>query len=93
MRTGGQVLSVTRLVAGTPAAQLLQTGDLILGIDDQPVTRFREVERSVQKPRVRLEVWRDAAEILLELDTVVLTGRSSRSTASRLRILTRFWRR
>jgi S1-C subfamily serine protease len=75
MPAGGQVLSVARLVAGTPAAQLLQTGDLILSIDGQPVTRFREVERSAQKPRVRLGVWRNGTEFLLELDTVVLTGR------------------
>ncbi|HEY4445521.1 MAG TPA: trypsin-like peptidase domain-containing protein [Steroidobacteraceae bacterium] len=71
----GQVLSVARSVAGTPAAHLLQTGDLILSIDGQPVTRFREVERCAQKPRVRLAVWRDGAELLLEIDTVVLTGR------------------
>ncbi|HWY93711.1 MAG TPA: trypsin-like peptidase domain-containing protein [Steroidobacteraceae bacterium] len=75
MPADGQVLSVARLVAGTPAAQLLQTGDLILGIDGQPVTRFREVERSAQKPRVRLDVWRAGAELVFELDTVVLNGR------------------
>jgi pro-apoptotic serine protease NMA111 len=75
MPAGAQVLSVARLVAGTPAAQLLQTGDLILSMDGRPVTRFREVERSAQKPRVRLAVWRNGAEFLLELDTVVLTGR------------------
>ncbi len=75
MPAGGQVLSVARLVAGSPAARLLQTGDLILGIDGKPVTRFREVERSTQKPRVRLEVWRNGSELQIELDTVVLTGR------------------
>ena len=75
MPAGSQVLSVARLVAGTPAAQLLQTGDLILSIDGQPVTRFREVERCTQKPRVRLAVWRNGAEFHLDLDTVVLTGR------------------
>jgi S1-C subfamily serine protease len=75
MPADGQVLSVARLVAGSPAAQLLQTGDLILSIDGNPVTRFREVERSAQKPRIRLEVWRNGAELPLELDTVVLSGR------------------
>jgi S1-C subfamily serine protease len=75
MPAGGQVLSVARLVAGTPAAQLLQTGDLILSIDGRPVTRFREVERCAQKPRVHLAVWRNGAVLPLELDTVVLTGR------------------
>jgi S1-C subfamily serine protease len=75
MGADSQVLCVARLVAGTPAAQLLQTGDLILSVDGQPVTRFREVERSAQKPRVRLMVWRNGAEIPVDVDTVVLTGR------------------
>jgi hypothetical protein len=70
-----QVLSVARLVAGSPAAKVLRTGDLLLTIDDQPVNRFQQVERAAQTPHVRAEVWRDGAELLLELDTVILTGR------------------
>jgi S1-C subfamily serine protease len=69
-----QVLGIGRLVAGTPAAKLLQTGDLLLEIDGQVVNRFREVERAVQKPRVKLTVWRNGAEVPLELDTVQLGG-------------------
>ena len=34
-----QILSVTRTVAGTPAADLLLTGDVLLTIDGEPVTR------------------------------------------------------
>jgi pro-apoptotic serine protease NMA111 len=75
MPAGGQVLGVARLVAGTPAAQLLQSGDLILSIDSQPVTRFREVERCAQKPRAHLAIWRNGGVLPFELDTVVLTGR------------------
>lgn len=56
-----QLLNVARLVAGTPAARVLQTGDLLLSIDGQVATRFREVERASQKPRVHLVVWRDGA--------------------------------
>ena len=70
-----QVLSVTRVVAGSAAAKLLQTGDLLLRIDGQVVTRFREVERATQKPRVHLIVWRNGAEVPVDLDTVALTGR------------------
>ena len=70
-----QVLSVARLVAGSPAATVLRTGDLLLTIDDQPVNRFQQVERATQTPHVRAEVWRDGAELPLELDTVILTGR------------------
>lgn len=70
-----QVLGVGRLVAGSPAAALLEPGDLLLAIDGQVVNRFREVERAVQKPNVAVTVWRDGAEKTLQLQTVALTGR------------------
>jgi S1-C subfamily serine protease len=70
-----QVLAVTRMVAGSPAAKVMQSGDLLLSIDGQVVTRFREVERAAQKPHIRLVVWRDGAAVPLELDTVVVSGR------------------
>jgi pro-apoptotic serine protease NMA111 len=70
-----QVLAIARLVTGSPAAKMLQTGDLLLSIDGKAVNRFREVERATQKPQVRLVVWRNGAEVPLDLDTVVLTGR------------------
>lgn len=70
-----QALGVTRLVAGSPAASLLQPGDLVLAIDDQVVNRFREVERAVQKESVKLTLWRNNAEMQLEVKTVPLDGR------------------
>jgi S1-C subfamily serine protease len=70
-----QVLGIDRLVAGSPAAALLVPGDLVLAIDGKVVNRFREVERAVQKPRVKVSVWRDGAEKTLEMDTVALDGR------------------
>ena len=72
-----QVLSVGRLVAGTPAARLLQTGDLLLAVDGKVVNRFREVERAVQRPAVRLTLWRNGAELELAADTVALDGRDT----------------
>jgi S1-C subfamily serine protease len=70
-----QVLSVVRTVGGAPADGLLRSGDLILDVDGAIVNRFREVERSVQKPSVRVTVWRDKAEQVIEVPTVVLGGR------------------
>jgi pro-apoptotic serine protease NMA111 len=70
-----EVLSVNRLVAGSPAAALFQPGDLILAVDGKVVNRFREVERAVQKPNVNVTVWRDGAERTLQLQTVALNGR------------------
>jgi S1-C subfamily serine protease len=69
-----QVLSIDRLVAGSPAARLLEPGDLLLAIDGKVVNRFREVERAVQKPEVAVTVWRDGAEKVIDMATVPLSG-------------------
>jgi pro-apoptotic serine protease NMA111 len=70
-----QVLSINRLVAGSPAAALLEPGDLLLAVDGKVVNRFREVERAVQNPDVSVTVWRDGAEKTLQMKTVALNGR------------------
>ena len=51
-----------RIVGGAPAVSVLQQGDLVLAIDGQVVSRFREVERAVaDKPQVEVTVWRGQA--------------------------------
>ena len=70
-----QALSISRLVGGSPAAGLLRSGDLILDIDGTTVNRFREVERAVQKPQVKITVLRDGAEQVIDVPTVALGGR------------------
>ncbi len=69
-----QVLSVARLVGGSPADGILRSGDLILDIEGEIVNRFREVERAVQKPNVRVVVLRNGAEQTIEVPTVALEG-------------------
>src|SRR5260221_11200995 len=56
-----QVLEIDRLAAGSPAAALLEPGDLLLAIDGKVGNRFREVERAVQTPNVAVTVWRGCA--------------------------------
>ena len=69
-----QVLRVTRLVAGSPAAASLRAGDLLLAINGRPVSRFREVELATQSPKVTLTVLRDGKETRLDVATVALGG-------------------
>lgn len=73
-----QLLLVSRTVAGTATADILSAGDLLLSIDGQPITRFREVERAVQKPQVEVVVWRNGAEYSFDIPTTVLDGRGVR---------------
>ena len=70
-----QVLSITRLVGGSSAAQLLQPGDILLAIDGQPVTEFRDVERAVAaREVVQVTVWRTDGEHTLTVKTAALSG-------------------
>ena len=69
-----RALSITRLVSGTPASQLLKNGDMVLAIDGEVVTSFRELEHAVQKPEVVVTVWRNGAALEIPLQTAALDG-------------------
>ncbi len=70
-----QVLSVLRLVGGSPADMLLRPGDLVLAVDGDVVTSFRELERAVNDEAVVLTILRDGEEIDMTVETVALDGR------------------
>jgi pro-apoptotic serine protease NMA111 len=69
-----QILSVSSTIAGSPAADVFRTGDLLLSIDGKPVNSFREVERETQKDSVEVVLFRDGEEITHTIDTVALDG-------------------
>jgi len=73
--TERQVLTVIRTVGGSPAASLLQPGDLLLALDGKVVTEFREVEHATEdRPEVQVTVWRGGGEQTLTVPTVALSG-------------------
>jgi S1-C subfamily serine protease len=73
--TRRQALTVVRIVGGSPAAQRLQQGDLLLAIDGNVVTRFREVEKAAaDKDHVQVTVWRGQSEQTLDVATAELPG-------------------
>jgi pro-apoptotic serine protease NMA111 len=67
-----QVLQVVRTVAGTPAAELLRPGDLLLAIDGRTINRFRAVEEATQVPVAQTRIWREGQVLELEVPTVEL---------------------
>ncbi len=70
-----QVLSIARLVGGSSAAELLRPGDILLAVDGQPVTAFRDVERAVaNRDRVQVTIWRTDGEHTLAVRTAALSG-------------------
>lgn len=68
------VLSISRLVGGTPAKDILRPGDLVLAVDGEIVNTFRELERASQKPSVVVSLWRGVEQIDVSVDTVALNG-------------------
>jgi S1-C subfamily serine protease len=68
------VLTIDRLVAGSPAAGLLEPGDLLLAVDGKVVNSFSDVNAAVRAPEVTLTIWRAGKEMTVPLETVVLTG-------------------
>jgi S1-C subfamily serine protease len=73
--TKRRALSVTRLVAGTPAARELKNGDIILAVDGDVVTSYRELEKAAQKPTVTVTVWRGGNVFEVAMETAALDGR------------------
>jgi len=71
---GRRALAINRIVAGSQAMEKLRNGDMILAIDGQVVTTFRELERAVQHPQVTVTVWRDDKAEDIEIETVALNG-------------------
>ena len=70
-----QVMSIVRIVGGSPASGRLKQGDILLAIDEKVVTRFREVELAVaDRAEVNVTVWRDSAEQHVPLATAALSG-------------------
>jgi S1-C subfamily serine protease len=69
-----RALSITRLVAGTAASRLLKNGDMVLAIDGEVVTSYRELEEAVQKPEVVVTVWRNDTVHEIPVQTAALDG-------------------
>ncbi len=68
-------LQVVRVVAGSPAEGRLLPGDILLSMDGEIVTRFREVEQAAQVPAVELTLLRDGDLVEASVETAELGGR------------------
>ena len=69
-----RALTISRVVADTPAAEVLKNGDIILAIDDKIVTNYRDLENAVQKPEVTVTIWREDSSMDLTIQTAALDG-------------------
>jgi len=71
------ILSVRRLVAKSDAAEKLKTGDVLVAINGQLATTFREVETMTQSEKVQLTLVRNQEEIQVEVSPALLSGQGT----------------
>lgn len=71
---GRRVLAVIRRTIGTPGELLFREGDLILGIDGDPVSRVRELNRVTFGGRFAIEILRDGVEQTIEVEPIPMDG-------------------
>ncbi|MCH2187246.1 trypsin-like peptidase domain-containing protein, partial [Myxococcota bacterium] len=72
-----QVLAVRRVTAGGPADGKLRPGDLVLSVDDRPVSRFHEIQQASSAERVGLQILRDGRLLGLTVPTAPLEGQGT----------------
>jgi pro-apoptotic serine protease NMA111 len=69
-----RVLSVASTVAGSPAEHFFRAGDILLSVNGEVASSFRDVEKATQLPNVEVSVFRDGHEISGVVSTVPLDG-------------------
>ena len=69
-----QVLAVSSVVAGSPAAEFFQSGDILLSLNGEVANTFREAEQASQSAEVDVTIHRDGAEMSARIPTVALEG-------------------
>jgi S1-C subfamily serine protease len=68
------VLAVVRRSVGLPGDALFRPGDLLLSLDDEPVTRFRDLRRISRGGRFVLGILRGGGEQTVEVVPEVMDG-------------------
>ncbi len=69
-----QVLGVSSVVAGSPAADFFQSGDILLSINGEVANTFLDAEHASQSPEVDVIIYRDGGELGARIPTVALEG-------------------
>src|SRR5690606_6156198 len=70
--TRRELLAVASTVGGSPAAEFLRAGDILLSIGGKLVNTFREAERASQRPEVTATVFREGRALPPTIRTVAL---------------------
>jgi len=74
---GRRVLAVVRRTVGMPGEALFREGDLILGIDGDPVSRSRDLSRVSHGGRFAIEILREGEEQTIEVSPSAMSGQGT----------------
>lgn len=70
-----QALAIARITGGAASGRVLRQGDLVLAVEGQTVSAFRDVERAVgDRAEVKVTIWRGQQEQTLTVPTTALPG-------------------
>ena len=69
-----QALKISKRVAGSDASEKLLDGDILLAIDDRVIRNYNDLERAINKPAVKLTLWRNKKQKNIRIKTRKLTN-------------------
>ncbi|KMT66785.1 trypsin-like peptidase domain-containing protein [Catenovulum maritimum] len=69
-----KLLAIYNIAADTPSSELLKRGDILLAIDGNPVSSFRQVEKLTQKQEVEVTYFRAGKVDTKQIKTTALNG-------------------
>ncbi len=72
-----RVLSVVRRGLGLPGEAVFREGDLILSLDDEPVSRIRDLNRLTRGGRFVIEILRDGELNTVWVEPALMSGRGT----------------
>ena len=69
-----RLLMVNNRISGSPASKVIQNGDIILSINNQLISSFRDYEKLSQSEVITINLWRQNKLLKYDIDTELLNG-------------------
>jgi S1-C subfamily serine protease len=71
---GRRLMIVNNRISGSPASKVIQNGDIILSINNQLISSFRDYEKFSQSESITVNLWRQNKLLEYDIDTELLNG-------------------
>ena len=74
LKTQRRLVIVNNRLFGSPASKLIQNGDIILSMNDQLISSFRDYEKLSQSKNITIAIWRQNELMEFEINSEALSG-------------------